>query len=76
MRETDGKLLGVYSFGDVFWGGSRDVCVLVNVVMLDVIEIVCDGVDFEVYVMVWVNVMIFCSSDEALKRMAFELSVK
>ena len=48
VRETDGKLLGVHSFGDAFWGGSRDVCVLVNAATLDAIEIARDGVDPEV----------------------------
>ena len=76
VRETDGKLLGVHSFGDAFWGGSRDVCVLVNAATLDAIEIARDGVDPEVYATARVNAMIFRSSDEALKRMAPELSAK
>ena len=76
VRERDGKLLGVHSFGDAFWGGRRDVCVLVNEATLDAIEIARDGVAPEVLATARVNAMIFRSSDEALKRMAPELSAR
>jgi len=75
-RASDGKLLGVHSFGDAFYGGTRDVCVLVNSAILDSIEIVREGVAPEVYATARVNAMIFASSDEALKHLAPELSAR
>jgi len=69
-----GRLLGVHSFGDAFYGGARDVAVLAtNVRDIEIFE---KGVDPDAYEMRRVNAMIFASSDEALRALAPELTAK
>jgi len=72
--DAPGRLLGVHSFGDAFYGGARDVAVLAkNVRDIQIFE---KGVDPDAYEMRRVNAMIFASSDEALRALAPELTAK
>jgi len=69
------RVLGVHSFGDAFYGGSRDVAVVAERAF-DTIEIDYDGVAPEEYATARVNAMIMSSSDAALAALVPELDAK
>ena len=72
--EAPGRLFGVHSFGDAFYGGARDVAVMArNVRDIEIFE---KGVDPDAYETKRVNEMIFASSDAALRALAPELTAK
>lgn len=72
LSVATGRVLGVHSFGDAFYGGERDVAVSLNA--LGAIEWSRGGVDIEAYETAAVNARIFASSDVALAELAPELT--
>lgn len=71
VERNSGRVIGVHSFGDAFFGGKRDVCVLAERIKEIEVE---DNIDPEAYDSRRVNAMIFASSDKALRELAPELS--
>ena len=71
LSVATGKVLGVHSFGDAFYGGERDVAVsLASLGAIERFDASRGGVDVEAYETAAVNARIFASSDVALEELA------
>ena len=75
LSVATGRVLGVHSFGDAFYGGERDVAVSLNALgAIERFDPSRGGVDVEAYETAAVNARIFASSDVALAELAPELT--
>lgn len=75
LSVATGRVLGVHSFGDAFYGGERDVAVSLDALgAIDRFDPSRGGVDVEAYETAAVNARIFASSDVALAELAPELT--